>query len=49
MIGSFGVDYPFLMANALLCACRRGHPTVEFIFSATEDGVFVHAIISAKY
>ncbi|XP_015878817.2 mediator of RNA polymerase II transcription subunit 13 isoform X3 [Ziziphus jujuba] len=28
---------------------RRGQPIVEFIFSATEDGIFVHAIISAKH
>lgn len=28
--------------------CRRGQPTVEFIFAATEEAVFVHVIISAK-
>ncbi|GLU19597.1 hypothetical protein SLE2022_358380 [Rubroshorea leprosula] len=28
---------------------RKGQPTVEFIFSATEEAVFVHAIISAKH
>ncbi|KAL1192992.1 Mediator of RNA polymerase II transcription subunit 13 [Cardamine amara subsp. amara] len=27
---------------------RRGQPTVEFIFAATEEAVFVHVIISAK-
>lgn len=28
--------------------CRRGQPTVEFIFAATEEAVFVHVIVSAK-
>uniref|UniRef100_A0A7N0TH47 Mediator of RNA polymerase II transcription subunit 13 n=1 Tax=Kalanchoe fedtschenkoi TaxID=63787 RepID=A0A7N0TH47_KALFE len=28
---------------------RRGQPTIEFIFAATEDGIFVHAIITAKH
>ncbi|XP_023529870.1 mediator of RNA polymerase II transcription subunit 13 [Cucurbita pepo subsp. pepo] len=28
---------------------RRGQPTMEFIFSATEEAIFVHAIISAKH
>lgn len=28
---------------------RRGQPTVEFIFAATEEGIFVHAIISSKH
>ncbi|KAG2675251.1 hypothetical protein I3760_13G175200 [Carya illinoinensis] len=28
---------------------RRGQPTVEFVFAATEEAVFVHAIISAKH
>ncbi|KAB1228035.1 Mediator of RNA polymerase II transcription subunit 13 [Morella rubra] len=28
---------------------RRGQPTVEFIFAATEEAVFVHVIISAKH
>jgi hypothetical protein len=34
----------------MLCGylCRRGQPTVEFIFAATEEAVFVHVIISAK-
>ncbi|KAL0864171.1 hypothetical protein Bca101_043289 [Brassica carinata] len=27
---------------------RRGQPTVEFIFAATEEAVFVHVIVSAK-
>lgn len=31
------------------CFCRRGQPAVEFIFAATEEAVFVHVIISAKY
>ncbi|KAL5563620.1 hypothetical protein UlMin_033367 [Ulmus minor] len=28
---------------------RRGQPTLEFIFAATEEGIFVHVIISAKH
>ncbi|EXC34514.1 hypothetical protein L484_019111 [Morus notabilis] len=28
---------------------RRGQPTVEFIFAATEEGIYVHAIISSKH
>ncbi|XP_004296201.1 PREDICTED: mediator of RNA polymerase II transcription subunit 13-like [Fragaria vesca subsp. vesca] len=28
---------------------RKGQPTVEFIFSATEEGIFVHALVSAKH
>lgn len=27
---------------------RRAQPTVEFIFSATEEAVYVHVIVSAK-
>ncbi|MCL7047765.1 hypothetical protein MKW94_015268 [Papaver nudicaule] len=28
---------------------RRVHPTLEFIFAATEEAIFVHVIISAKH
>jgi uncharacterized membrane protein YcgQ (UPF0703/DUF1980 family) len=28
--------------------CSKGQPTVEFIFSASEETIFVHVIISAK-
>ncbi|XP_030524134.1 mediator of RNA polymerase II transcription subunit 13 isoform X2 [Rhodamnia argentea] len=28
---------------------RRGQPTVEFVFAATEEAIFVHAIVSAKH
>ncbi|KAK2641530.1 hypothetical protein Ddye_023293 [Dipteronia dyeriana] len=28
---------------------RRGHPTFEFIFTATEEAIFVHVIVSAKF
>ncbi|KAJ1258087.1 hypothetical protein BS78_10G046800 [Paspalum vaginatum] len=28
---------------------RRAQPTVEFVFSATEEAIFVHAVISARY
>ncbi|GMI88711.1 Mediator of RNA polymerase II transcription subunit 13, GRAND CENTRAL, MACCHI-BOU 2 [Hibiscus trionum] len=28
---------------------RRTQPTIEFIFSATEESIFVHAIISSKH
>ncbi|PKI35350.1 hypothetical protein CRG98_044264 [Punica granatum] len=28
---------------------RRGQPTVEFVFAATEEAIFVHVIISAKH
>ncbi|KAK9079021.1 hypothetical protein SSX86_000690 [Deinandra increscens subsp. villosa] len=28
---------------------RRGQPVLEFIFTATEEGVFVHVILSAKH
>ncbi|CAH8306210.1 unnamed protein product [Eruca vesicaria subsp. sativa] len=27
---------------------RRGRPTIEFVFAATEEAVFVHVIVSAK-
>lgn len=28
---------------------RKGQPTIEFVFAATEDAIFVHAIFSAKH
>ncbi|KAM1802692.1 hypothetical protein ACFX12_028754 [Malus domestica] len=28
---------------------RKGQPTVEFIFAATDEGIFVHALVSAKH
>ncbi|XP_027162286.1 mediator of RNA polymerase II transcription subunit 13 isoform X1 [Coffea eugenioides] len=28
---------------------RKGQPVVEFIFAATEEAIFVHAVISAKH
>ncbi|KAL9233602.1 hypothetical protein vseg_008575 [Gypsophila vaccaria] len=28
---------------------RKGQPAVEFVFAATEDAIFVHAILSAKH
>ncbi|XP_039036966.1 mediator of RNA polymerase II transcription subunit 13-like [Hibiscus syriacus] len=28
---------------------RRAQPTIEFIFAATEESIFVHAIISSKF
>ncbi|XP_050278302.1 mediator of RNA polymerase II transcription subunit 13 isoform X3 [Quercus robur] len=28
---------------------RKGQPTVEFIFAATEEAVFVHVLVSAKH
>ncbi|KAL9455446.1 hypothetical protein AB3S75_010799 [Citrus x aurantiifolia] len=28
---------------------RKGHPTIEFIFAATEEAIFIHAIVSAKH
>ncbi|KAL5834084.1 hypothetical protein ACOSQ3_017758 [Xanthoceras sorbifolium] len=28
---------------------RRGHPTFEFIFAATEEAIFVHVIVSARH
>ncbi|KAL6647791.1 hypothetical protein ACP70R_015228 [Stipagrostis hirtigluma subsp. patula] len=28
---------------------RRAQPTVEFVFSATEEAIFVHVVISARY
>ncbi|KAJ7964650.1 Mediator of RNA polymerase II transcription subunit 13 [Quillaja saponaria] len=28
---------------------RRGRPTVEFIFAATEEAIFIHVIISSKH
>lgn len=31
------------------CYCRKGQPVVEFIFAATEEAIFVHAVISAKF
>lgn len=38
----------FYSANLCGFLCRRGQPTVEFIFAATEEAIFVHVIISAK-
>ncbi|KAL2940681.1 Mediator of RNA polymerase II transcription subunit 13 [Bienertia sinuspersici] len=29
-------------------SCRKGQPTIEFVFAASEDAIFVHAILSAK-
>ncbi|XP_010257656.1 PREDICTED: mediator of RNA polymerase II transcription subunit 13 [Nelumbo nucifera] len=37
---------PFLRAEKLF---RRVQPTVEFVFAATEEAIFVHVIISAKH
>lgn len=37
---------PFSQSEELF---RRGQPTVEFIFAATEEAIFVHVIISAKH
>lgn len=28
---------------------RRGQPTMEFVFAATEEAIFVHVILSAKH
>ncbi|KAF7836948.1 mediator of RNA polymerase II transcription subunit 13 isoform X1 [Senna tora] len=28
---------------------RRGQPTIEFIFAATEEAIFVHVIVSSKH
>ncbi|KAK7265984.1 hypothetical protein RIF29_18621 [Crotalaria pallida] len=28
---------------------RRGHPAVEFVFSATEEAIFIHVIVSSKH
>ncbi|KVH90881.1 Mediator complex, subunit Med13, partial [Cynara cardunculus var. scolymus] len=41
-ISSSGLNYG-------CCLCRRGQPVLEFIFTATEEAVFVHVIISAKF
>lgn len=37
---------PFSHNEALF---RRGQPVVEFIFSATEEAIFVHVVISARH
>ncbi|XP_052190235.1 mediator of RNA polymerase II transcription subunit 13 [Diospyros lotus] len=37
---------PFSQSEELF---RRGQPVVEFIFAATEEAIFVHALISAKH
>ncbi|XP_074292645.1 mediator of RNA polymerase II transcription subunit 13 [Silene latifolia] len=28
---------------------RKGQPTIEFVFAASEDAIFVHAVLSAKH
>ncbi|KAK2991580.1 hypothetical protein RJ640_024447, partial [Escallonia rubra] len=33
----------------MICIERRGQPLIEFIFAATEEAIFVHALISAKH
>ncbi|KAK9274364.1 hypothetical protein L1049_019178 [Liquidambar formosana] len=42
----FSRYHPFSQSEELF---RRGQPTVEFIFAATEEAIFVHVIISAKH
>ncbi|XP_009596814.1 mediator of RNA polymerase II transcription subunit 13-like isoform X1 [Nicotiana tomentosiformis] len=41
----FTKHHPFSQNEELF---RKGQPVVEFIFSATEEAIFVHVIISAK-
>lgn len=40
----------YLCANDLLnpMICRRAQPAIEFVFAATEEAIYVHAVISAK-
>lgn len=42
----FSKYHPFSQSEELF---RRGQPTIEFIFAATEEAIFVHVIISAKH
>ncbi|CAI0421886.1 unnamed protein product [Linum tenue] len=45
-------SHPEALANGIndpLAEVRRGQPTVEFIFAATDEAIFVHAIITAKH
>ncbi|XP_057538782.1 mediator of RNA polymerase II transcription subunit 13 [Amaranthus tricolor] len=37
---------PFSQSEELF---RKGQPTIEFVFAATEDAIFVHAILSTKH
>ncbi|XP_021867219.1 mediator of RNA polymerase II transcription subunit 13 isoform X2 [Spinacia oleracea] len=37
---------PFSQSEELF---RKGQPTIEFVFAASEDAIFVHAILSAKH
>ncbi|KAL3843474.1 hypothetical protein ACJIZ3_000877 [Penstemon smallii] len=42
----FSKYHPFTQHEELF---RRGQPVVEFIFTATEETIFVHVIVSAKH
>ncbi|KAK2974453.1 hypothetical protein RJ640_013195 [Escallonia rubra] len=42
----FARYHPFSQSEEL---SRRGQPVIEFIFAATEEAIFVHALISAKH
>ncbi|RZR72444.1 hypothetical protein BHM03_00013466 [Ensete ventricosum] len=37
----------FILANVHYF-CRRPQPTIEFTFAATEEAIYVHAVVSAK-
>lgn len=38
----------FLDFFILIIIIRRAQPTVEFVFAATEEAIFVHVVISAR-
>lgn len=42
----FSRYHPFSQSEELF---RKGQPVVEFVFAATEEAIFVHAIVSAKH
>jgi hypothetical protein len=40
--------YSFLFLISYSHCFRRAQPTVEFVFAATEEAIFVHVLISAR-
>jgi hypothetical protein len=41
----FLISFSFIY---LIIVFRRAQPTVEFVFAATEEAIFVHVVISAR-
>lgn len=46
---TFGLEFlQVAIIYLLIYFCRRVQPTIEFIFSVTEEAIYAHAIITAK-